>query len=1098
MSLLALAQKRSRTTITAFCFLLIAGIIAFQTIAKEADPDITIPIIYVSLSHEGISPEDAEKLLIKPMEIELRSLEGLKELRSTAHQGGGSVVAEFHPNSDIKKALVDVREKVDKAKAQLPTDTDEPTINEVNLNRFPVLNISVYGNVPYRLLDKIGRKLRDDIQTLPNVLTVDLVGAKEEVIEIIISPTMLESYNLQIQDLIRSLQNANQLIAAGGLRQNKGEFAIEVAGGIQNEKDILNLPLLTKGEAVVKVKDIATIKRTFKQDDTISHANGRTSLTLLVKKRTGKNIIQTIEQVRKKVETTRANLPQDVKLLVGQDKSQNIKSTLRDLANNITSAILLVMIVVLAVLGFQSGFLVGLTIPASFLTAILLLYSLGFTINIVVLFALILSTGMLVDGAIVVSEYSTRRINEGLPIPQAYREAGERMAWPIIASTLTTLAAFLPLVFWPGIVGEFIKYLPLTVLFVLSASLLMALVFMPVLGTYLHIIFEIVATSIAVLLSFIISKTLLGFLGNLAVLVAFAVATYTLYYIRKNRQKLFSFFLKTQTSEGTLQTPGYKGGELKPLSDRGFTGIYIKFLSKILYHPKKIMFSAFLFLLSSYLAYGVLGKGIEFFPSIEPDSFIVGVSARGNLSLAEKSDILAEVEQHALDLQNERGEFQMIITEIGNTGGNESRLDNIGNITLELYDWKYRRKANEIIADLKSRMDYIAGIHLEFIEQESGPGSSSPVHVQIAGEEWQDIIAATQKIKNFMVADGRFVDIEDSLPIPKIIWSLDLDQAQASKFGVDVQTLGNFVRLITQGFKITDIQPDDSHDKVDIVARFPQNYRSLEQLNNLRINTPQGAVPVDTFLTRKAKQESGVLQRVDSKRIHFVKSDVADGVLTSKLNQNMMAWLKNEAGNFGNVEISLLGEDEQSKESQAFLKKAFAASLFIMAVILLTQFNNFYNVFLILASVVMSTSGVLLGLIITGQPFGVVMCGIGVIALAGIVVNNNIVLIDTYDSYMAKGLEIHHAILRTSAERLRPVLLTTITTVLGLLPMTLKMNIDFLKPVIEIGAPSTQWWTQLATSIVFGLTFATILTLIVTPCALILRQKLGLLDKVKP
>ncbi len=767
MSLLALAQRRSRTAIAAFCFLLIAGTVAYQTIAKESDPDITIPIIYVSLSHEGISPEDAEKLLIRPMEIELRSLAGLKELRSTSRQGGGSVVAEFHPGSDIKQAMLDVREKVDKAKAELPSDTDEPSVNEVNLSRFPVLNISVYGDVPYRVLDKIGRDLRDDIQALPNVLAVDLVGAKEEVIEIIISPTLLESYNLQAQDLISSLRSANQLIAAGGLNQAGGDFAVEVAGRLQSEEDLLELPLVTKGESVVKVKDVATVRRTFKDDDSISRVNGTASLTLLVKKRTGKNIIETIDQVRARVKVAEESLPTGVNLIVGQDESNKIRSRLKDLANNITSAILLVMVVILAVLGFRSGLLVGLVIPGSFLTAILLLFALGLTINVVVLFALILSVGMLVDGAIVISEYSTRRINEGLPVAKAFREAGERMAWPIIASTLTTLAAFLPLVFWPGIVGEFMKYLPMTVLFVLSASLLMALVFMPVLGTHLHVVGETLATILLTVIAFNLAKAVFGFLGTFSVIIAIAAAGAALYYIRTHRLKLFKYMLLHENH--AVDAVEDTSLQLKPLPDTGFTGGYVRFLGKALDHPKKIVSGAFLLLLGSYVAYGALGKGVEFFPKIEPDSFIVGVSARGNLSLSEKSDILSEVEREVLTLQNERGEFQMIITQIGSSDNRDARLDNIGNITLELYDWKHRRKAQEIIDELQERTKHISGIRMEFVEQRSGPGAETPVHVQIAGEDWDEIIKATQQVRNFMAGDERFVDIDDSLPIPAIV-----------------------------------------------------------------------------------------------------------------------------------------------------------------------------------------------------------------------------------------------------------------------------------------------------------------------------------------
>lgn len=1097
MTVIEFAQTRARTTIAAFFFLLIAGAYAFSVVPKEADPDISIPIVYVSLFHDGISPEDAEKLLLRPIEKELRSLEGLKELSSTSYEDGGNVVAEFHAGSDIAKALDDVREKVSKAKSELPDDAEEPSVNEVNLNRFPVLNISLYGDVPYRLLRRSGRLLRDEIEALPNVLGVDIVGDREEVVEAIISPRLLESHNLQAQELLLALQRANLLIAAGALNQRGGRFAVEVAGRIDSANELLDLPLIANGEGVVRVRDVAEVRRTFKESESASRVNGRAAVTLLVKKRTGRNIIETIDQVRAVVKQAEQQLPAGVQILVGQDKSEDIRRMLKDLQNNITSAILLVMVVVLATLGFRCGLLVGLTIPGSFLTAILLLYALGFTMNIVVLFALILSVGMLVDGAIVVSEYAQRRYAEGVTLVDAFSQAARRMAWPIIASTATTLAAFVPLAFWPGIVGEFMRYLPITVIATLSMSLLMALIFLPVLGTHLHTIGKIVFVALATAIGYISLYLLTSlWLGGLAILFGLLGAGLAFFFAfrlqalparrrHKNPQK--------SSPHPSPSPPSLSQTSPASLPQKGFTALYVRFLGILIQHPAKVLIAALLLLIGTYTSYGIFGRGVEFFPDIEPELFIVDIAARGNLSLSEKASLVGEVERHVLDLQAERGEFKIITSQIGYREGdnNDSPDDSIGEIGVQLTNWRTRRKAEAIIADIQTRISDIAGLHLQFIEDQAGPPTEDPIHVRIGGEDWPEIVAAARRIRAFMESDSRFIDIQDSLPVADIVWKLDLDRHQALKFGVDAETLGSFVKFLTQGLKITDIQPDDSDDEVDIIVRFPRQERSLNQLQNLRINTPNGVVPADLFIQRIATPSRGIIRRIDAQRIHFVKSDVATGVLTDSLTRELQDWLN--AQSFGNVEISLQGENVEQEKARAFLSKAFAVALFIMAVVLLTQFNNFYSVVMILTAVIMSTLGVLLGLLITAQPFGIVMCGIGVIALAGIVVNNNIVLIDTYDKYAAQDMPVRRAILQTAAERLRPVLLTTVTTILGLLPMTLKMNIDFFAPSLEIGGPSTQWWSQLSTAIVFGLLFATLLTLIVTPSALALREKIGLL-----
>ena len=471
------AVARSRPVLLVLVLVLVAGSAAYVTIPKEADPDVAIPIIYVLIPHDGISPEDAERLLVRPMEKELRNIEGVKEMRSTAIEGQATVVLEFDAGFDADQALNDVREKVDVAKAELPADTDEPSVHEVNVALFPVLVVTLYGDVSERVLVGQARDLRDKLEGLPGVLEVDIAGDREDLLEVLIDPVLLENFNQTPEALLEFVSRNNQLVAAGAMDTGLGRFSVKVPGLFENVEDVLDLPVKVSGGKVLTFKDVGLARRTFKDPNGFARVNGQPAIALEVSKRIGTNIIDTIADVRALVEAQRDSWPAGIQVGYSQDKSEDVRSMLRDLQNNVITAIVLVMVVVVAALGARTAGLVGISIPGSFLAGILVLSFAGLTINIVVLFSLIMAVGMLVDGTIVVVEYADRKMAEGLPRREAYAAAAKRMAWPIIAATATTLAAFMPLLFWPGIVGEFMKYLPITLMVTLSASLLMALVF---------------------------------------------------------------------------------------------------------------------------------------------------------------------------------------------------------------------------------------------------------------------------------------------------------------------------------------------------------------------------------------------------------------------------------------------------------------------------------------------------------------------------------------------------------------------------------------------------------------------------------------------
>jgi len=1022
------AIDRSRTVIATLLLILMAGVFAYNDIAKEADPDVNIPIIYVSMSHDGISPEDAERLLVRPVELELRSIEGVKEMRATAADGFASVVLEFEAGFDADTAMDDVREKVDIAKVELPEDTDDPTVEEVNVGLFPVLVLTLSGDVPARSLLRIARKLQDTVEGLPGVLSADIAGEREDVLEVLVDPMLLESYEISQHELINAVNLNNRLVAAGSIDTGAGGFSVKVPGLFKTAKDVLELPIKVRGDGVVTLADITDIRRTFKDSVSYARLGGEPAVALEIRKRLGENIIDTIGAVRAIVAAKQAEWPNGIRVTFSQDKSDDIRNMLTDLQNNVISAILLVMVVVVAALGLRTAGLVGLAIPSSFLIGILYLYIFGMTINIVVLFSLILAVGMLVDGAIVVTEYADRKMAEKVHRRIAYAEAAKRMAWPIIASTATTLAVFMPLLFWPGVVGEFMVFLPITLITTLFGSLLMALIFVPTLGAQL------------------------GRAGA--------------------------------TDQRALSSlAAMDNGALEDI--RGLTGVYVKAMRLIVRFPLLIVLVAIGTLVGVQYYYATHGNGVEFFPNVEPEQAIVLIHARGNMSIDEKDALVREVENRVLELDD----FASVYTRSGQQAqAQEASEDVVGTITLEFKEWQERRPSAVILADIRARTDNISGLVVEAREPEVGPPTGKPVQLQLTSLFPELLAPEVVKVRRYFESLDGLIDIEDSRPMPGIEWELDVDRAQAGRFGADIVRVGNVVQLVTNGIKVGDYRPDDTDEEVDIRLRFPLDDRGINQLDTLRVPTDDGLVPISNFVTRSPKQRVGTIERIDGKRKMAVLANVREGVLPSAIVKNIAAWLPSVDID-PRVELTFKGEDEEQKTAQEFLMRAFAVALFIMAIILVTQFNSFYHTFLILSAVILSTIGVMMGLLITGQPFGIVMTGIGVITLAGIVVNNNIVLIDTYARLKRAGMDPIEAVIRTGAQRLRPVMLTAITTICGLLPMVFQVNIDFITRDIAVGAPSTQWWVQLATAVVFGLGFATLLTLVVTPSLLALGAK---------
>ena len=1012
-SIINAAFSRTSAVLVGLLLLFAAGVSSYFSIPKEARPDIDIPVAYVSVGYEGISPEDAERLLVKPLEKHLRSVEGLDRMSSVAAEGYGSVSLEFAAGEDIDTAIADVRQAVDDAKPDLPADADEPKVIEVSLSLFPVLTAALYGPVPEREMVQAARRIKDRLESLPGVLEVEIGGDREEVLEILVDASAIEAYGIDPAEVSNLVRQNNQLVTAGAIDDGGGRLVVKVPGVIESVDDLINMPIKARDGRSINFGDVAVVRRTFRQAEGWSRVNGEAAIVLDVRKRVGANVIEVVEAARTVIDSAAPKISPDVKVSYLFDDSQEVRRMLSDLGNNVMAAVIIVMIVVLAMLGLRNATLVGLAIPGSFFVGITVLNAVGVTMNIVVLFSLILVAGMLVDGVIVTTEYADRQIATGMHRRDAYRAGAQRMAWPIISSTITTLMVFLPLLVWPGIVGQFMKYLPMTVVAVLVASLLMALIFIPVLG---------------------------GLIGKRHIDRTAVVATAPQFYRR-----------------------------------------VLKFAVR---RPIVVMTAVVSIMTASFMGYVSAGLGVEFFPDIEPEQAQVQVLARGDLSAKERDLLVQETENSILSVAGVR-DFYAQSFRSGTAGRQEAR-DSVGTIRTVFDDWQMREKADVVIADMRARLAGLAGADISILKQQQGPGAAKPIKVEIIGLSLDELAAATSDLVARMDQLGGFVDVTDSRPLPGTEWSLVTDRDAASRHGVSIAGLGTMIKMLTRGMRISEYRPDDAEDELDVVMRFMGDQRNLDRLQELRVPTASGVfVPLSVFAKLEPRVKGGDIERLDGQRYMYVESSVDVGVLAGERLDALRQSLA-ETPLAGNIEVKFSGDDEDINETRGFLISAFAVSLVLMLIVLMVQFNSGWQAFVTMSAIVLSTGGVFLGLWITGRPFGIVMSGLGVIALAGIVVNNNIVLIDTFNEYRRRGYRARDAAFRAGLVRFRPVLLTAVTTILGLLPMVFEMTILLVDRQILIGAPSSQWWTQLSSTIAGGLTFATVLTLVATPAMLVM------------
>jgi multidrug efflux pump len=1017
------AIKKAKTTLLIAFMVIIAGSYARQEIPIAASPNVQLPFISVSVFLDGASPGDTSRLIARPLENRLKTVTGVKSIRSTSYLSYARIFLEFEVGFDIDKALVDIKQGVEEIKYQLPQEAEDPQIQEYSEASFPVMNISIVGGTSVRQKVFYARELKDKIEPIEQILEVRLTGAPEEVLEGIIDKSKMESYGVTLSDIYYSVSNNNLIIPGGNQDTGRGSFNIEVPSIIESAKDVYAIPVKVTKDAIVTLGDIASIKRTFKDFTSYARVNGEDAVTLEISLRESANAIDASNAIRDILKNFESTLPKNLKIAISNDDTVYASLMVKELNGNIIAAVILIMVLVIASMGTRVSMLVGLSIPFCFLMTYLILYSLGMEVNFLVMMGLLLGMGMLIDGSIVITEYADKKIAEGLSRAEGYTLASKRMFYPIIASTGTTLAAFIPIMFWPGFTGQFMRYLPITIFFVLSASLFYSLIVIPVLGTY-----------------FGQKESALN-----------------------NNEEHTSIFVR-------------------------LTDWYGKYIKKFVENPVETVLAVVAVLMLIIMSYSFSGKGTIYFAIVDPVQANITIKARGNFSALEAKEIVEQVEERFLKIEG----IKNVYLRSGSDWW-ESGADRIGGGFIETLEPSQRDISGfEIMDQLKTSTQDLPGIAVEIEADLGGPSFNSPIELDIYGDTEEDVNIAVNRVENFMRNEMNGLNnIFSSKAYPSVEWSVEVDKQKAAQLGVSVSDVGALVQMLTNGFKVGEYRPDDAKDEVEIRAKFPDSDRTITGIRDLNVVTKLGTVPVSSFVKVIPKENRQTVNRKNGKYFHEVGAGTEDESKVSQKISELENWLESE--NLGNnIQYQFSGMAAETEDVNNFMIVAGLTAVFMMLLMLITQFNSFYQSFIILSSVTISFVGVLLGLLITGKSFSTTMTGISIVTLAGIVVNNNIVLIDTFNKLKEESPQYKKSIHIVNAckQRLRPIILTSLTTIFGLMPLAMGISIDIISRDIIVGSRIVDWWSNLAVSIVFGLGFSTFITLILTPAILALPYAL--------
>ena len=1037
-----LVQAATTVFLAVFCVALF-GASSYVSLPRESAPDIKIPVIVVSTPYIGVSPEDIEGLITIPMENELASLTDVKEMTSSSAEGVSVVAIEFEPEVDIDEALQKVRDRVNRARPKLPDDAEEPSVSEVSFSDIPILLVTIAGPVDEQELKALATDLEDEVTRIAGVLEADVTGGREREIKVQVYPDRLSYYGLKLDDVIGALQGENVNIPGGNVTSGRATFLLRTPGEFTTAQQIESVALKRVGDRPVFLTDVARVTDSFVERSTYSRMNGTPSVTLSVKKRTGSNILQVAQDVKALVAERAEAWPAGVTYRVLGDQSENIEDMVSELQNNIVTALILVVGVILLFMGIRSSMFVAIAIPLSMLASFLVLEGFDFTLNMVVLFSLILALGMLVDNAIVVVENIYRHLEEGKSRAQAAVDGTNEVAVAVAASTATTVAAFFPMVFWSGIMGQFMGYLPKTVIIVLTSSLAVAVFALPVFTSRL--------------MPRVDADDEPDDNADIAV---------------------------EDTTDHVV--PSELGGIMRR---------YYDVLSYAISHRYMVLGGGLGTLVLSFVAYGALNSGVEFFPATDPDRATVAVQLPEGADLEATDRVVRTVEQMLSTVEN----VDVFVAEVGVAGGSSplegsSQASNRARITVDFRpsadkarpgETVRKTSTNGTIKELRALFATVPGAKVTINQEEMGPPVGKPVEVQVRGDDFHEVgAAAGQLLREIARIDGT-ADLETDYLVGRPELRLRIDRGAAKRVGVSTAQIGNVLRSAVAGTKASALRDgDEEHDIV--VELVPEEKSDLQKILTLRVPGRLDTSP-DTFpvpLSAVASYElaggSGTIKHTDQDLVVTISGDVTSKDREAEVQAAVAAFLA-EAELPPGMTARLGGSNDEQKDAQAFLGWAFGLAVSLILMVLVAQFDSLAMPVIILITVLLSLVGVLWGLIITGTPFGIIMTGIGVISLAGVVVNNAIVLLDYVQQLRKRGMDMREAVLKAGVTRFRPVMLTAITTTLGLVPMAVGISVDFFNFRLITGSSSAQFWGPMAVAVIFGLSFATVLTLVMVP-----------------
>ncbi|MFO7445904.1 MAG: efflux RND transporter permease subunit [Ignavibacteriaceae bacterium] len=1070
------------------------GITAYVSLPRESSPDIEIPLVIVSTPYFGVAPEDVESLVTQKIEKEINAISDVKEITSSSFEGYSLIQVEFESGYDISEALQEVREKVDRARPDLPPDIEEPEIIEINFSEFPILTVNVAG--PYSLvkLKDLAEDLQDDIEKIDGVLEAKLSGGMEREVQVDVDLNKLAHYNIRFDDIIESIRDENKTIPGGTIDVNNSSFILRVPGEFDRPYIIENIIVRLREGKPIYVKDVAEVKYDFKERTSYARINGVETVSISVSKSVGKNIIQIADQVKQILEDKKKELPADLQLYITADQSEEINKMVKELENNIFSGLVLVVIVLFFFLGIRNALIVAIAIPLSMLISFYVLQAMDVTLNFVVLFGLILALGMLVDNAIVIIENIYKYLEEGNTLVQAAKLGTAEVAWPVFTSTLTTVAAFFPLLFWPGIVGEFMLYIPLVLIIVLLASLFVALIINPVFASKLmklehpddvpHTRFQKIIHPLNRVTHFFVDVLLPKVLNSYEKTLNIALGAH-----REPKQKIHPrnwlgvaaillFFFVLLPAANFL----FPGGIVLIISLTAGIGIIFLFTHNRL----KVIWATFFFLFFTTEVYGLLGHGVEFFPKTQPPRIFITVEGPSGTNIDMSNKIAKNIEKRLEEYNNTNVKDVLAVAGSSNNPFDAgSSTPNKSTITIQFIDFEEREQSSLITTEeIRNIVLRTAGAEIQVEQETGGPPVGAAVSIEISGEDYNLLGKIAADVREKIKDMPGVVDLNDDFDDGRPELRVEINREKAALYGLNTSVIANAVRTAVQGTEASKYRVDE--EEYDITVRLKKDQRNdISSLNNLKViyNNKEGktlSVPLISIANVYKSTGPGAIRRKNLERVITVTSNASE-----EYNPNdVLDAVKAEMANFKlppGYSIEFTGQSQEQDEASAYLLKAFSIAILLIFMILVIQFNSLSQPLIIMSAVIISLIGVFIGLIVYQMPFGIVMTGVGLISLAGVVVNNNIVLIDYMNILRRKGLTRREAVVAAGLRRFRPVTLTAITTVLGLIPLTFGFGFDIYTFSFTGSGESAQFWKSMGIAVMFGLTFATVLTLVVVP-----------------